>query len=67
MVCENYDSFINSNMQNQVSLIINGVYDNIALKKLDYNQLHKNYQMRNHERKKMNEVTNNEYEGVFIL
>lgn len=48
-------------------MIINGIFENILLKKNDYSKLQRNYQIKNHERKKQNEVTNNEFEGVFIL
>ena len=47
--------------------MFNGVFENIYVKKNDYSKLQRNYQIKDHERKKQNEVTNNEFEGVFIL
>ncbi len=43
------------------------MFENLHLKKNDYSKLTRNYQIKDHERKKQNEVTNNEFEGVFIL
>lgn len=46
---------------------MNGILENIHIRKNEFTKLQKVYQMKEHEKKTMNQACNNECDSVFIL
>lgn len=67
MMTENFEYFSNCGFANQAVLTMNSIMKNIQIRKIDFTRLQKSYQMKEHERKNMNDASNNESESVFIL